>query len=131
MSSGDSNIEVKFTARTDGVEQGAATAKDAIQNAVTQMREQFEGLGNAVKGIQAQISGVFGGLQAGFAQFNNVMFAVQNAIAGGSMFKEFVASSKRRRRRLSRWARRSASRPRRRATCAPRLPVWASASSRS
>jgi hypothetical protein len=75
------------------VEQGAATAKDAIQNAVTQMREQFEGLGSAVKGIQSQISGVFGGLQAGFAQFNNVMFAVQNAIAGGSMFKEFVASS--------------------------------------
>jgi hypothetical protein len=93
MSSDGSNIEVKFTARTDGVEQGAATAKDAIQNAVTQMREQFEGLGNAVKGIQSQISGVFSGLQAGFAQFNNVMFAVQNAIAGGSMFKEFVASS--------------------------------------
>lgn len=92
MSDG-SNIEVKFTARTDGVEQGAATAKDAIQNAVTQMREQFEGLGSAVKGIQSQISGVFGGLQAGFAQFNNVMFAVQNAIAGGSMFKEFVTSS--------------------------------------
>jgi hypothetical protein len=92
MSDG-SNIEVKFTARTDGVEQGAATAKDAIQNAVTQMREQFEGLGSAVKGIQSQISGVFGGLQAGFAQFNNIMFAVQNAIAGGSMFKEFVTSS--------------------------------------
>ena len=89
----DNTVEVSFNATTDGVEKGAQQASKAIETSLAAMKTSFASIESSVKQLHEQFAGAFGGMQAAMGKFNNAMFAVQNAIAGGSMFKEFVAAS--------------------------------------
>ncbi len=89
----DNKVQVEFGATTDGVEQGAKVASNVVADAMASMKSSFAGMEGSVKQLHDSITGAFGGIQAGFAKFNNAMFAVQNALAGTGAIKAFVNDS--------------------------------------
>lgn len=92
MSEGNT-VEVKFGSDTTGAEKGAQAAAGAVQSSVAQMRESFGQLQAAVNEMHSTIKSAFDGMHAAVAKFNNVMFAMQQAMQGGAMFKEFISAT--------------------------------------
>ena len=89
----DNKVQVEFGATTDGVEHGAKVASNVVADAMASMKSSFANMEGSVKQLHDSITGAFGGIQAGFAKFNNAMFAVQNALAGTGAIKAFVNDS--------------------------------------
>ena len=91
--SSDNKIEVQFGATTEGVEKGATVAATAVEKSLASMKSSFAGMESSVKQLHDHFTGAFSGMQAGMAKFNNAMFAMQNLLSGGAMFKAAIGET--------------------------------------
>jgi len=93
----DQKVEVEFSARTEGVEKGAAEASKAVESSVGRMGQALAGASDAAKEMQSKFTTSMEGMKTTASDFvghfgvvGKAIAAVGALLAGGAIFKNAI-----------------------------------------